>query len=118
MQVNEWIIVKLSRAIATAEGFYARIEGSYRNRPQRNMNPGDLKIDTIGQAIGKDKDGFVIYPSIEVGFAAARQQVRLMFDGSKIYNPDMTILEVAQHYTTTDQDTWATIVAQELNVSQ
>ena len=118
MQVNEWVIVKLSRAIAHAEGFYAHISEYRRNRPQVNMNPGDLKIDTIGQAIGKDDKGFAIYPSEETGFAALRQQIRLMYNGSKIYNSEMTILEVAQHYTTSERETWAAIVAAELNVSQ
>src|SRR5438552_18957823 len=115
MQVNEWTIVRLSRAIATAEGFFATInKEEARNRPQRNMNPGDLKLDTIGQKIGLDKDNFIIYPSHEVGWAALRQQVRLMYNGSKIYNPEMTILEVAQHYTVNDSEQWAAIVATEL----
>ena len=119
--MNEWTIVKISKAIAKAEGFYA-IPGvsSGHSRPARNHNPGDLTIDTIEQGSGIDQglhNSYVFYADNELGFAALRQQIRLMYDGSKIYNPDMTILEIAKKYTATDQEAWARIVAQELKVS-
>jgi hypothetical protein len=103
--VADSVVEKLANGIALAEGYF--IPGS---RPSRDNNPGDLTIDTIGRAIGKDGI-YVVYATPQDGMDALRQQVRLMFGGSHIYNPSMTIQEVAGHYTTTDVDAWAVNVA-------
>jgi hypothetical protein len=98
--------------IAFAEGFY--VNGS---RPQRNHNPGDLTVDTIGLAVGRDGP-FVVYANDNDGWNALKEQVRkIVTNTSSIYNSDMTINDIAQKYTTTDQAAWAMNVASKLGVS-
>jgi hypothetical protein len=109
--MNDAVISRLADAIAFAEGYFAA--GS---RPQRNNNPGDLERDLTGKAIGHDGP-YMVYATPEDGMDALEYQVRLMFKGSRIYNPSMTIAEVAQHYTTTQQSSWALNVAARLGVS-
>ena len=55
--------------------------------------------------------------SIEDGREALERQVRLMFCGSHVYKPSMTIAEVARHYTVTDPEIWARNVAAHLGVT-
>lgn len=99
-------------AIAYAEGFY--VNGS---RPQRNNNPGDLTFDTIGKGIGKDGP-FIVYRTVEDGWDALKRQVSLILTNtSSIYNTDMTISDMAEHYTATEQSAWAMNVASKLGVS-
>lgn len=105
------VIDKLTAAIANAEG--ANVEGS---RPKRNNNPGNLTLDITKRGIGKDGI-YVIYNTFADGLDALRKQVDLMFGGSSIYNPSMTIREVAEHYTTTQKDEWANNVASYLGVN-
>jgi len=105
------IIDKFARGIARAEGFYVK-----NSRPARNHNPGDLTADTIGKGVGWD-GAYVIYPDDETGWAALRRQVALFFSGSRYYDAEMTIWEVAKLYTSTDQVAWANTVAKELGVS-
>jgi hypothetical protein len=60
----------LSDAIAHQEGFYAK--GGTPNRPQRNHNPGNIKMGHFAEshgAIGHDGP-FAIFPSDAVGMAA------------------------------------------------
>jgi len=108
--MNDAVISKIADAIAFAEGFFAA--GS---RPRRNNNPGDLERDLTGKSIGSDGP-YVIYPTIQDGRDALELQVRLMFAGSHIYKPSMTIAEIAHHYTATDPETWARNVAAHLGV--
>lgn len=105
------VIDKLTAAIANAEG--ANVEGS---RPKRNNNPGNLTLDITKRAIGRDGI-YVIYNTFADGWDALHKQVSLMFGGSSIYNPSMTIREVAEHYTTTQKDEWANNVASYLGVT-
>jgi hypothetical protein len=105
-------VQSFAQGIAVAEGFF--VSGS---RPQRDNNPGDLTVDTIGKGVSMDGP-FVVYGSPEDGWDALKQQVRLMLtDASAFYNSNMTIREVAERYTTTDQMAWATNVAAVLGVS-
>lgn len=108
--MNEAVISRIADAIAFAEGYFK--EGS---RPRRLNNPGDLERDLTGKAIGHDGP-YVIYRTAEDGREALELQVRLMFSGSRIYRPSMTILEVAQHYTSTQSTDWAQNVAFRLGV--
>jgi hypothetical protein len=108
--VNDAVISKIADAIAFAEGYFAA--GS---RPRRNNNPGDLERDLTGKGIGFDGP-YVVYRTAEDGRGALERQVRLMFAGSHIYRPSMTIAEVAQHYTATDQAIWAKNFAAHLGV--
>ena len=109
--MNAALISKIADAIAFAEGYF--VPGS---RPRRNHNPGDLERDLTGKGIGWDGP-YVIYATIHDGREALERQVRLMFAGSRIYRPSMTIAEVARRYTSTDQAAWAKNVAGRLGVS-
>ena len=109
--MNDAVISKIADAIAFAEGFYAA--GS---RPHRNNNPGDLERDLISKGSGWDGP-YVIYASPQDGWDALKRQVRLMFEGSHIYKPSMTIAEIARHYTATDPEIWARNVAERLGVT-
>lgn len=105
-------IQNFAEAIAWAEGFY--VAGS---RPARNHNPGDLTADLTGKGVGVDGP-FIVYGNDADGWEALKRQVSLMFtNASQIYNSQMTILQVAQRYTTTNQLAWAQTVAARLGVS-
>jgi hypothetical protein len=109
--VNDAVISRIADAIAFAEGYFK--EGS---RPRRLNNPGDLEKDLTGKAAGYDGP-YVIYRTPEDGREALELQVRLMFSGSRIYRPSMTIREVAQSYTSTQASAWAVNVALHLGVT-
>src|SRR5439155_3298961 len=98
--MNEAVISKIADAIAFAEGFF--VAGS---RPHRNNNPGDLERDLTSKGRGWDGP-YVIYATPQEGWEALLRQVRLMFGGSHIYKPSMTIAEVARHYTVTEPEIW------------
>lgn len=105
-------IDRIAEAIATAEGYF--VKGS---RPDNNNNPGNLTDDFGYQTVGKD-GMFPIFINVGAGWAALKEQVRMMLDGtSHIYRPDMTVIEVAREYTRTEQETWAANVARELGVT-
>lgn len=109
---QEQVIHAFAVAIAYAEGFY--VNGS---RSQRNHNPGDLTVDTIGLAVGHDGP-FVIYANDSDGWLALHEQVRkILTNTSSIYTSDMTINDIAMRYTTTEQRAWAMNVASSLGVS-
>jgi hypothetical protein len=109
--LNNAVVSRIADAIAFAEGYYAA--GS---RPRRNNNPGDLERDLTGKGIGRDGP-FVIYATPEDGREALEHQVRLMFEGSHVYKPFMTIAEIAQRYTVTNRSEWAAAVASHLGVT-
>ncbi len=109
--VSDYVIRKIAEAIAFAEGFY--VPGSI---PQRFNNPGDLTLDTTGKAVGQ-YGMYMVYGTPDDGWGALYKEVRLMFGGSRIYDPGMTISEVAAHYTATEKTAWAANVAAHLGVS-
>lgn len=82
-------IDKWGEAIAEDEGFYK--PGS---RPARNHNPGDLKFARQPGAIGKDKDGFAIFPDNATGFAALDRQLQKYV---RDY-PGYSLLQIMAHY--------------------
>lgn len=99
-------------AIAYAEGFY--VSGS---RAARNNNPGDLTVDTTGQAVGTDGP-FMVYATLADGWEALKQQISLMLSGaSAYYDPSMTLREIAAKYTATDPEAWAANVASRLGTT-
>lgn len=110
LSMTEKLIRKIAEAIAHAEGYY--VQGSI---PSRYNNPGDLTADITGKAVGQ-YGMYMVYGTPQDGWDALYKQVRLMFGGSRIYNPLMTIREVAQRYTATQQDAWAANVAAHLGV--
>jgi hypothetical protein len=110
MPVSDVIVYKIGDAIAFAEGYL--VAGS---RLRRNNNPGDLERELTGKAIGWEGP-YVIYRTSQEGREALEHQVRLMFGGSHIYKPSMTIAQIATHYTATDPAIWARNVAARLGV--
>ena len=107
---REAIIKRMAQAIAYAEGFH--VPGSI---PQRLHNPGDLTVDLTGKGISKE-GMYIRYATDADGFEALEKQIRLMFGGSRIYHAGMTLWDIAQRYTTTDQEAWARLVAQRMGV--
>lgn len=108
--MNLSLVSKIADAIAFAEGFY--VPGS---RPRRNNNPGDLERDVTGKGVGMDGP-YVIYATPQDGWDALKHQVMLMFAGSHVYQPSMTIAEMASHYTSTEAGPWSLNVARRLGV--
>jgi len=109
--MNQTVISKIADAIAFAEGYFAA-----DSRPRPNNNPGDLERDLTGKSVGRD-GAYVVYATAQDGMEALERQVRLMFDGSRVYKTSMTIAEVARHFTSTQQDIWAKNVALHLGVT-
>ena len=109
--MKDSVVFRIADAIAFAEGYY--VPGS---RPRRNNNPGDLERDLTGKGAGWDGP-YVVYPTAQDGWDALERQVGLMFRGSRIYKPSMTLAEVAVRYTATSPASWARAVAERLGVS-
>lgn len=109
---REQLIDAFSTAIAHAEGYF--VDGS---RADRNNNPGNITVDLTGTGIGMD-GMFIIYANAYDGWQALKKQVSMILDDtSNIYTSDMTLYEIAQRYTTTQQLEWANNVASYLGVS-
>ena len=105
-------VKKIAEAIAFAEGFY--VAGS---RPARNHNPGDMTLDLVGKAIGKDGP-FVVYATDSDGWSNLYAQVEAWLNGDSAHaDSTSTITDISLFYTTTDQTAWATNVANHLGVS-
>lgn len=103
---------RIAQAIAIAEGF--NVSGS---RAARNNNPGNLTY-AFGFPVSGYDGMFPIFQTLDDGWAALHTQIQMMLDGtSALYRPDMTILEVARIYTTTEQEFWAANVAGALGVN-
>lgn len=80
----------LAKAIEDFEGYYL---GSVA---YRNNNPGNLRYSPL-QA-GK-RGGFAYFDSYEEGFEALKHQIRIAASGdSRVYRPDMTLLEFFNTY--------------------
>jgi len=113
--VDEKKLDDFALAVAHAEGFGVR-----NTVPTRYHNPGDLRARRghhyEGQ-VGLNRHGYVIFKNDAAGFAALKDQLRLVVSGqSKRYNTDMTISRVARVYATRWQ-IWAKNVAKELEVT-
>ncbi|HXF76358.1 MAG TPA: hypothetical protein VNN13_09725 [Methylomirabilota bacterium] len=104
---------QMALAIMQMEGYFP---GS---RSQRNNNPGNLVYKRQPGAIGKDGDGFAIFDTFENGWEALRQQLKSAASGtSKIYSPNMTLVEFFSKYDPTGNPTrYAEHVAKGLGVS-
>lgn len=76
-------------AIAQMEGFNAG--GA---RPARNHNPGDLKFAGQPGAIGKDAQGFAIFPDDATGFQALYNQLTKYVRDF----PSDSLLDITAHY--------------------
>jgi len=113
---NTGNVQRIAQAIASAEGFY--VAGS---RPARNHNPGDMTADLVGKSVGTD-GMFVVYATDDDGWANLYAQVNAWLNGtSKHHSSDSTIADLAglgseTGYTSTEQESWATNVANQLGV--
>jgi hypothetical protein len=118
--VSQAIIQKIAAAIAFAEGGY-NLDGSNKNdysRPSRNHNPGDLKGNFAGTAIGQDPQGFDVYANDSDGWNALYRQVTLwLTNRSAVAGSGSTIAELGVRYTTTQQAGWINNVSSALGVS-
>jgi hypothetical protein len=102
-------IKRTATAIAYAEGFF--VAGSI---PQRAHNPGDLKLQDEPTLPGT---AITQFSSDDAGWTALYRQLWLALTGqSAYYYPDMTIADMARQWTATQQDTWASNVANHLGV--
>lgn len=82
--------------------------------PTTSNNPGDLEIGDQGSGTVSGK---TIFSSIEDGWNALTNQVsKMLYGGSSVYNPSMTIAQAGQLYSGGDPN-WANNVATSLGVS-
>lgn len=87
-KIFEW-----GKAIQAGEGWYVK------SRSYRNKNPGNLRFANQKGNIGKDKDGFVIFPDEDTGFAALCHQLTIACDGrSKIYSPSDSLYDFFEKF--------------------
>jgi hypothetical protein len=86
---------------------YGRIASAPQQQPRRS------RTGSHGQGRGV---GWTVchLPHSSGGWNALKHQVRLMFQGSQIYKPSMTIDEIAAHYTATQPEIWAANVSKQL----
>ena len=112
-------ISEIAEAIAVSEGYYAPGDHDGHSLPYRLNNPGSLKKPALEAAeLPTWQDtGLVVFPSTAMGWAALRQQVRLMLTGaSRVYRPTDTLLGVAVKYADGDVN-WGGNVAAQLGMT-
>lgn len=115
LSMDEQKLDAFAHAIARAEGFGVR-----NTIPTRCHNPGDIRSSRSGHhyagQVGLSKRGYVIFKNDAAGFAALKDQLRLILSGqSKHYNADMTIAHVAKVYSGGSR-AWSKIVSKHLEV--
>lgn len=94
-------VAAIAEAIATAEGY--GVPGAI---PTERNNPGDLE---------NGSGTIITFNSIQEGWYNLCRQVHWMLTGlSHVYQPDMTIQEVANKWTQTQPEDWARNVTQVL----
>lgn len=95
----------LAQAIAHAEGF-----GVPLSIPTRAHNPGDLVLGDKGHGT-LGPEGITIFQDDATGWAALEHELSLIQTRrSHVYTPSMTIAQMAEHWTKTQQQEWATNV--------
>lgn len=99
----------LPQAIATMEGFYAK--GEKPNRPQRNLNPGNLNmadwLKPYGASLetGTPSPRFARFPTADLGFSALHD----LLAGPHYAN--LTIEEAINRYAPPDENNTVDYVA-------
>lgn len=106
----------VAEAIKIHEGWF---KGS---RSQRNNNPGNLRFAGQPGVTAQDNKGFAIFKTYEDGFAALCRLITNARDGkSKVYKPEMTLLEFfgvyAPSFDHNDPNAYAKFVAQKIKCS-
>lgn len=109
-------VVKMCEAIRWHEGWFP---GS---RSRRNHNPGNFKYVGQYSAIGKDAQGFAIFPSDEVGWNHLLKVVYNACAGKSLaYKPEMTLYEYFAKYAPShdknDPKRYSEVVAEYIGVS-
>ena len=92
----------LAQAIAHAEGF-----GKTDAIPTLAHNPGDLVCAWLpGQKMGSE--GIHVFDDDASGWAALEHQLNFIaMRKSHVYTPEMSIADMASHWTRTQQSEWA-----------
>src|SRR4051812_12849473 len=92
----------LANAIAHAEGF-----GLPNAIPTRAHNPGDLVLGDKGYGTLGSED-ITVFADDKTGWAALEHQLDVIREHkSHVYTPSMSILQMAQKWTNTQQVEWA-----------
>jgi len=102
----------IAASVARAEG--ANVPGSI---PARANNPGDLELGDVGYGTLTAAGGnqITIFPDTATGEAALESQLsKMIYGGSSVYNPSMTLAEAGQLYS--GSSTWAQNVGSALEV--
>jgi hypothetical protein len=110
-------LLQLAQAIATAEGFWDQNQNILQgNIPARAHNPGDLIIPGwAGAKLGNQ--GISVFSSDAEGWSRLYHQLQIIVDGqSRVYSLDDTIESMGRKWTSTDQNNWSTIVAEQLGI--
>lgn len=99
------LLDRFCAAIKTREGYFAPGENSRYPTGTiswKNKNPGNLRYNPkapLRLAIGGDRTGYAIFKTYEDGWTTLRRMVSNAASGlSKVYHPDMTILQFFQVY--------------------
>lgn len=106
-RIKDWAL-----AIKTKEGWF---KGSLT---QRHNNPGALRWSRYQSG---NKNGFAVFPDYETGMKALIFQLTIAADGrSKVYRPEMTLLEFFERYAPSSDNNnplaYANFVAKRLNI--
>ncbi len=104
-------VLAMADAIARAEGFYS--PGSL---PSKAHNPGDLTEGDFGDTgvymTSSSGARIIVFPDDQSGWDALyRKLENIANGGSSVYSPNMTLSELAAKWTTTQQSSWASNVA-------
>lgn len=89
------------------------------NLPQRNNNPGNVKVGGLADqfAIGTDNQGHLIFPTPEAGFQALQADLQAKIQGnSRVVKANPTIAELGKVYA--EDPNWANSVARILGVDK
>jgi hypothetical protein len=99
---------------ATVHGiYYPKGTLSYRNN-----NPGNIKYAGQKGTIGKDTQSHAIFKSYQDGWNALITQLTIAASGkSKVYSPDMTLLQFFTKYAEGNQQEYTASVAKKLQVT-
>lgn len=112
MEITEKIKA-FARCIAEAEGY-----GRPNAIPTITNNPGDLVLGDKGLGV-LGRENITKFPDPTSGWNALYHEIALIVYGkSHVYNLDMTISDMAYHWTSTEQDAWSENVATCLGVTR
>lgn len=104
--------------IKSLKGFNSVGKTTASNIPQRNLNPGNVKSGGLADslAVGKDKQGHLIFPDEETGFKALTMDLEAKINGrSKFLPANPTIAQLGKVYA--EDKKWAESVAKILGIS-